>query len=812
MRRLARPAAIAVRRLARPAAIALLSAGTLTYEILLVRVFAIEQFHHFATMAIGVAMLGFGFTGTVLAVAGTLPRPRAELLFAASALLTAPALLASVVLVHRLSLDAAQLPWDASQWPRLAAVYVLLALPFAVAAAAVLLGLTLEPERPGAIYGASFAGSGLGSVLALAVLFLVSPQRALAVPALIAAPAALVAAVVVAQRNRRRLVSAGGCALLLLAAAALARPPWRLDITPYKALPQIEAYPESRRIAETSSPVGWFVAVRAAAFRHAPGLSLAYRGSFPSQDALFVDAQLAGASTRFAAAPGSEALLGWLPTAMPYALGAPERVLVLGAAGGLEAAVALVHGARRVVALELVPALEVLGWDAGDGAALGTGEVEWVIGDARAHVAASDESFDLIVAAPGRGGVGSSGAGVYALDADFMHTVGAYVEYLERLGPGGTLAVTRWMTLPARPGPRLVLTAGSALRKVAPDALDRGLVVMHGWATSTVLVRPDGFSKSDLAALRAWCRQRRFDLDWPPVDGRFETQINILDEPVLERAAEAVTAGGDRLARFADDYPFNIEPATDGRPYPHHYLRLGSLPAFFGADRGDWLPFAEWGHIALVATLVQSFVLAVFLLAVPAALVRRSGPLIGRARLVSYFGLIGLAFLAAEIAAIQQLTLLLGHPVYSVAVVLAAFLVASGTGSALSDRRAAGDAWRVAALIAALLVVLAAGSLALVHAVHAAPLAVRGLAALLLMLPLAFLMGFPFPLGLRRLVRPQAVGGTAWAWAANGFASVMAAPLAGLLALEAGTSSVFLFAAGCYAAAALLARGASTTL
>ena len=53
---------------------ALLSAATLAYEVLLVRVFAIEQFHHFAYMAVGVAMLGFGAAGTLVAVAGRIPR------------------------------------------------------------------------------------------------------------------------------------------------------------------------------------------------------------------------------------------------------------------------------------------------------------------------------------------------------------------------------------------------------------------------------------------------------------------------------------------------------------------------------------------------------------------------------------------------------------------------------------------------------------------------------------------------------------------------------------------------------------------
>ncbi len=66
-------------------------------------------------------------------------------------------------------------------------------------------------------------------------------------------------------------------------------------------------------------------------------------------------------------------------------------------------------------------------------------------------------------------------------------------------------------------------------------------------------------------------------------------------------------------------------------------------------------------------------------------------------------------------------------------------------------------------------------------------------------------MGMPFPLGLRRLAGDDA-GRVAWAWAANGFASVVAAPLAVLIALELGSEAVFGAAAAAYAVAALASR------
>jgi hypothetical protein len=195
-----------VTRHGRPLAVALISAGTLAYEILLVRVFAIEQFHHFAYMAIGVAMLGFGAAGTFLALAAPV-RERAERWFTWAALLTPVALVASAALVHQVPLDATQLPWDVWEWPRLALIYLLLAAPFAVGASVVLLALTLEPERVGALYGASFLGAGLGAGLALAILWVALPERALAAPALAASVGAVAAVPLAARRKLAAVVA-----------------------------------------------------------------------------------------------------------------------------------------------------------------------------------------------------------------------------------------------------------------------------------------------------------------------------------------------------------------------------------------------------------------------------------------------------------------------------------------------------------------------------------------------------------------------------------------------------------------------------
>ncbi len=787
-------------------AVGFVSAATLAYEILLVRIFAIEHFHHFAYMAIGVAMLGFGASGTLLALLGRVQRESADLWLALSTGLTCLALVVSPVLVHQIALDPTQLPWDPQQWVRLAGVYVLLALPFFTGALVILLALTQERGRPGTVYGVSFGGSGLGAALALGVLWFFLPERALAVPAVLAAFGAVAVAAAGGTGGMGRPGWQKGFLLLsaLAAALMLIRPAWRLHVTPYKGLTQIEAYPDARRVAERSNPVGWVVAVDAPAFRFAPGLSLAFSRDFPTATALFVDGGLVGAAANWASDTAALAILDWLPTAAPYAVREPRSVLIIGAAGGTGVWNAVTHGATRVTALEINADLVELASTPTRDLQRSDVALQWVVGDARSYVARSRDEFDVITLAP-TGGPGTSAAGVHSLNQDFLNTVEAYTQYLGRLSGNGVLSVTRWIAIPPRENVRVILTAAEALRRTAGDVLERGLVVLRSWGTATVMVKPSGFSRSEIQHLREWAHERLFDLDWYPGVESAAAQFNYLAEPTLYKAAAAAVSGTEDTQAFTSTYPFDVAPVHDARPYPHHFLRLSSLPALVRAGVGEWLPFAEWGPIALVATLVQSVVLAALLMLLPVAIRARQQQHRPPVRTLGYFAAIGLAYLAAEMAAIQQLGLLLGHPVYAVAIVLTVFLILSGAGSVWSDRLEPATGRPTLFLLALTLAVYAVLLLAIVHAFQGAHLFARGAVAALALAPPAFLMGMPFPLGLRRLTGENKVH-FAWAWATNGFASVVAAPLAALVALGAGSRVLFLVAAAAYGAAAVLGR------
>jgi len=206
---------------------------------------------------------------------------------------------------------------------------------------------------------------------------------------------------------------------------------------------------------------------------------------------------------------------------------------------------------------------------------------------------------------------------------------------------------------------------------------------------------------------------------------------------------------------------------------------------------------------------VQALVAGSVLILLPLFASRRAWPGGAGGALGGYFFLLGLAFLFVEMAFIQKFILFLSHPLYSVAAVLAGFLVFAGLGSAFSGRLAqyCGNAVHravqaaVAGISMIVLLYLWLLPQLFEHLIGLGDFA-RVAISLSLIAPLAFCMGMPFPLGLRRCAElaPQFIP---WAWGINGFASVISAALATLLAIQFGFTVVLLLALALYIVAAI---------
>ncbi len=779
-------------------AVALLSAGVLGYEILLARLLAIVHWHHFAYMIIAVALLGFGAAGSLVAVFQRPLLERFRWTFGGAALGFGAGAPLAFALAQSLPFNALEIAWDPAQPAWLFALYLVLSLPFLSAALALALAFRAHAKRAGALYRMDLLGAGLG---ALGMVFLLDALPLADALRVVGVLGAASGAIVLLWGRARRLVQGGA---LLAVAAGLALPAalpdhWlRPHPSPYKGLSLALTAPDARIVAERHGPLGWLAAVDSPTvpFRHAPGLSLLAPAGPPEQIGLFTDG---GAPSAITPADADLRYLEAETAALPYHMVGRPRVLVRGAGGGAEVLRALHHGASAVDAVELNPDVLAVVRDvlAGTEGAAWEGErVRTHVADARSFAARSSEEWDLIQIAL-VDSFSAAAAGVHALDESLLYTVEAFETFLDRLAPEGVLAVTRWLKLPPRDSLKLLWTARQALeaRGVADPA--SRLAMIRGWKTTTLVVGAGSLGARAIAGLRAFANDYAFDLVWHP--GLAEADANRhnrLAEPEFHRAAAAIL--GPDPEDFAERYKFALRPATDDRPFFFHSLKWATLPELLALRAQGGLPLVEWGFVILVATLVQGAIAAAVLILLPLLALRRpraaDAPTPARWRVVAFFASLGLAFLFIEIAFMQRFAVFLGHPLYAIAVVLAGLLAFAGLGAGATDWLARlAHRWPPITLAAAGIVIVGGTYLGLLpHVFEAAqglPTTARIAVALALLGPIGFLLGMPFPLGLKAL-GDRAPALVPWAWGINACASVVSASLATFIALHIGFTPV----------------------
>ena len=808
-------------------AIAVLSAGVLASEVLLTRLFAIVQVHHFAYLVISIALLGYGASGTFLALFRERLKARFPEAFAVNAALFGLSMVASFAIAERLPFNAAALIWDPRQLLYLLALYALFTLPFFCAANCVGLAFACFPDHIGRIYRYDLVGAGAGALGVVALLFLLFPSPAMRAVAALGPTAATLA--MLSRTGRRRLWPVMGLAVVALAlASGLPASLTELRLSEFKSLSQTLLVPDTEIVAETSSPLGLVSVVRSTTipFRYAPGLSLANTQEPPEQLGVFVDGEGPSAITRFDGRLEPLSYLDSTTMALPYHLVDHPKVVVLGAAGGADVLLALYHGAIHVDAVELDPNVIRLVTDrfaAFAGGLYTRPDVRVHAAEARGFVAGTTARYDVIQI-PLLDAFATAAAGTLSLNESTLYTVEALEIYLRHLAPNGILAITRWLDLPPRDSLKLFATALAALERMDVHAPEKRLALVRSWDTTTLLVKNGALTEKDLADIRTFARSRSFDLVYlPGMAPREANQYNILSEPYFFEGAAAL-AGPER-ASFIERYKFDLRPATDDRPYFFDFFRWRAFSELLALRAQGGAALLDWGYLILFATLLQACVLSVALILLP-LWIWRGAPAPGRdrRRVFAYFLTIGFAFFFVEVASIQRFMLFLNHPIYAVAVVLSAFLVFAGLGSGTAPRlarrleRRPGDdnPWlkRLQPFSALEVAVAAIGVLAIGYLLALPPLfrwlmplgdASKIAIAIAFIAPLAFWMGMPFPLALERVSKrlPPLVP---WAWGVNGCASVLSAVLATLLAMNFGFTVVVLLAVALYVLAAAILR------
>jgi hypothetical protein len=784
--------------------ILLVSAMALSYEILLMRLFSITQYHHFAYMVISLALLGYGASGTFLFFLRQYFLRRFPLALVSNILLFAATAVACYLGSQHLLFNPEEIFWDNRQWLKLFSLYLFLTLPFFFAANCIALTLSQYRQRIAEIYAADLFGAGLGSICIIWLLFIFLPDKLLL---LLGSMIFLIGAVAWLElRLQPRwgpLLFIGAAALLFLLPSA-----WTdLAISPYKALSQQMRINGSRIIEVQSSPLALLTVVenKLVPLRHAPGLSLTAESEPPAQLGIFMDGDSMSVITRFPDDISRLAYLDKFTSALPYHLNQADDILILGAGSGSDILQALYFDVGNITAVELNPQIVQLVRDRKEfsGNIFDRVNVRLHNKEARSFISGISKRFDLIQL-PMLGSFSSSAAGLYALNENYLYTVEALQEYINHLAPAGYLNMNRWTRLPPRDTLKLFATALEALTGLGMQDPEKHLIMIRSWQSASLVVKKSPFNKKEISLMKDFCKVRLFDLVYyPGIERQEANRFNILLQPDFFDGAVSLLE--NKSNRFVARYKFNIKPSTDDKPYFANFFKWQTLPEILRLRGQGGIMLLESGYLILVLTLFQAIVASLGLVLLPVIAKISTQPVQetawNRPRIAVYFFAIGLGFIFLEIAFMQKFILYLGHPLYAAAVVLAVFLVFAGLGSQYGQAKRVHVIWPVIVIL-----VLGIGNLIatdlLFDALNWLPGYLKICTAIVMLGPLAFYMGMPFPLALT-WVGAEVPDLIPWAWAVNGCASVVAAVLATLLAIHFGFVAVVMTALVLYGLAAV---------
>lgn len=748
--------------------IALLCFANLLLSVLVTRLFSAQMFYHFTFMAVGLAMFGIAASGVYVFL--NAERFKTDLhgnLAKYSRWFAAATMVALIYTLSNPIFPGGEVPqWTSRVFWQLVMLIVVTALPFYFAGVVVSLALSFFKENVNRVYFFDLVGAACAALVGGSVLYFFGGPTTVIVTVVLA----LVAA---ALFDRRR--GWGKWLLPVLAAGLVVFNMYgkviRVGAVKWEDTPKFEKWNAFSRI---TVDVGKIIKIDAGAAT-----------KIHTKDDLVPGME----KTKITAI----ALSTW---GTP-----PDDVLIIGPGGGRDVLFALAAGAKKVTGVEINPIIanRIMRdrFAKRSGYLYSDPRVEIVVDEGRSFVSRSEHKYDMIQASLVDTWAATA-AGAFALTENTLYTVEAFKDYYGHLTDRGVVTMTRFYG--GRDGdglgesPRLLILAAGALQETGVPAADVRkhfyFAIAHDEPQGTLIIKKTPFTPDEIKRLDETVAAAGFTtLLSPTTDGS-----TLLEKYVDQGAWSAlVTSAKDELT-----------PPTDDRPFFFFFTKFGDLFTLEGKQIYD--P-GLWVVVSLGTVLVLGLLFIVLPLIV--GLVRGGGiapgePRGARASVLTYFGLVGFAFMAVEIALMQRFTLFLGHPTFSLLVILFVVLLATAIGSRLSERFST-DRLPKVMLVAG----VALGLLTIIYGLVLGDVlrAMIGLARPLriiitgiLVAPAGLLMGVMIPSVIRVLAAANSPL-VPWGWGVNGATSVIGTSVATIIAMYVGFTATFFVGGVIYAAA-----------
>jgi hypothetical protein len=476
-----------------------------------------------------------------------------------------------------------------------------------------------------------------------------------------------------------------------------------------------------------------------------------------------------------------------------------QKVLIIGSAGGQETKSALMYGAAHIDAVEMVDFVVRIGktsYADYNGNIFNHPNVHTHVGEGRSFLRASKEKYDIIQIYSNHT-TSAIAAGTGAMATTYLQTAEAYQEYFSHLTKNGILHINHHIY------PRMVTTAALAWKKMGRENFKQHVAVFEAVGPiqdnlPTMLIKMQPWTKSEVDAIRNF----------------FWGHTKLKEDPLDDKKSflSPVFYSGSLPSELVKRIKFRVQACTDDKPY-FNFLRKTNemLPA-------DPPNFMNYSTAALLDSQLQRGSIptdVIHLIVTGAASLLFTGLFIliplffskaGKTKwprkgsTLVYFACLGAGFILIELVFIQLFMKLIGYPLYTYSTVVFALLLSAAVGSAASGKMniSVNERWAwpfVSILIMGVILIFSHTAIFDFFLTSATP--VRILTAVMMIFPIGFFMGMPFPLGILA-IKKQPAGAIAWAWGLNGLFTVIGGLLSVILSIFIGFKATIWIALAIY--------------
>lgn len=753
---------------------------TLSWEILLTRIFSATMYYHFVFISISLAMLGFGCSGVIVFLF-----PRFFSREKCMDHLTYSSLLFSLTLVIAI---LSYLQVDSRFEPSMSTLFILfkifffIFLPYFFSGLTITLAIKHYANNVTTLYCYDLVGAGLGCSFIIVMLYLYDGISLVFFLSLLAALSSWLF-------TRGSLTTTPKKISSLVVLSTLCAFACNAHVYRFAKIQHVQGTPQNEILFEQWNPVNRVTASRSKIGQH---------------KALTIHYDSTDQSTMIAFDGDSEkvSFLNNYLKSFYYQIKKDADVLTIGVGGGQDVLNAHINGHKRITAVEINPAIAKLNKETFrdfNGNLFHQPGIELIVDDGRNFIRHINKRFDIIQLGNVTSGVASA-SGAFTFVENSLYTVEAFKDYYHNLKEDGVLWFSQW-----RFGHRdqffaifrILTGVTKALEEMGVKNPENCIIVIEGayrpqWRQAIILTKKKPFLAKEIRQIDNL--RKKMNLVWLCHPARkINNKLNDFQFALNKQA-------------FFDHYPFRIDPSTDDSPFffnflkPKHYI--GKLP--------QTKTYFIYPVFMFKSLFIIIFVLVMLTIILPLLLLHRKledgkYPYF-RFGYLFYFSCLGLGFMLVEIPLIQKFILFLGQPVYAIAVILSTLLAFSGMGSLLAGNFSQDKVHLILPIILLMLcfmlMVYIVGLPQVFNTFLGSPLWIRRILSVLLMLPLGIMMGMTFPLGIR-LLNQDGPTMIPWVWGVNGLFSVMGSVIAWGLSLNFGYTTTLWTSSTIYGCAAI---------